>query len=355
MEQRTPCNALFLELTVSLGWGGSCKARIQIGFVVAWPSQRALGAPSGRMHRGAGISDEANGSGGHGRGRVGSAARALDDEHALALHDITTAILHDVGNSVTSVGVSAERVIERLDQSRVGALEKLADMLDAHRHDLAVFLTEHPSGRQVPDFVQRLSETLARERDELEREAQYLRECLDQIRGVLTAQQERSRRAGVGERASIDAMVSVVLDVHAPRLAGVGAEVRCRVVDVPELALERHKLVEILSDLVSCAIDALRASDQDDPRIAIEAKVVRGRLRVAVSDNGVGFATSSPVETLRRVRHLASSMRGGVSTASAGPGRGATYEVDLPLGADAHGVGLASGIRRVSENTWRFG
>ena len=118
--------------------------------------------------------------------------------------------------------------------------------------------------------------------------------------------------------------------------------------ELPRLLTDRDKLKQILLNLVGNAVKYT-----DEGTIAIRAEAVDGRLRIDVSDTGVGI----PVEDLGRIfdefqqadgaisrsrpgtglgltisRRLARTLGGDVTVASA-PGVGSTFTLDLPLRA----------------------
>jgi signal transduction histidine kinase len=116
--------------------------------------------------------------------------------------------------------------------------------------------------------------------------------------------------------------------------------------------LEKHRVLQILTNLLANARHAVDASECDDPRISIELDRVREgeseELRIAVGDNGVGIARESLERIfalgystrpdgwgvgLHSAANLAREMSGSLTAESDGPGRGAVFTLRLPLRA----------------------
>ncbi len=117
---------------------------------------------------------------------------------------------------------------------------------------------------------------------------------------------------------------------------------------MPPILVDRHKLLQILVNLLSNARHALMESGREDKvlTLRIEPGARQDRLRIAVSDNGVGI----PAENLHRlfsqgfttkksghgfglhISALAAAEMGGTLTCeSAGSGHGATFSLELPV------------------------
>jgi C4-dicarboxylate-specific signal transduction histidine kinase len=113
----------------------------------------------------------------------------------------------------------------------------------------------------------------------------------------------------------------------------------------PRVVVDRHKVLQILINLISNAKHALdERPDHKKMTLAIEA-VVAGQIRLSVSDNGAGIAPEnlnrifSQGFTTRRDGHgfglhsgaiAAKELGGSLSAHSEGPGQGARFTLELP-------------------------
>ena len=113
------------------------------------------------------------------------------------------------------------------------------------------------------------------------------------------------------------------------------------------ITVEKHKVLQILVNLIRNAQHALVDSEQAAKRVEIHVEApASDRIRVEVIDNGVGIAPENLTRifqhgfTTRKNGHgfglhsgaLASKELGGhLSVASAGPGFGASFALDLPI------------------------
>ena len=88
--------------------------------------------------------------------------------------EVATGVLHNVGNVLNSVNVSASLVMNSIRTSRGASLAKVVDLLDKHQTDLAEFLTKDEKGKQLHGFLAGLDNHLASERTTLLQELRSL-------------------------------------------------------------------------------------------------------------------------------------------------------------------------------------
>ena len=124
-------------------------------------------------------------------------------------------------------------------------------------------------------------------------------------------------------------------------------EVIRELADLPTLLLDRHKVLQILTNLISNAIYALSKSNRDDRILKIQVKESKkGRLWINVCDNGIGIPKENLTRifehgfTTKKTGHgfglhstalSANELNGSIKVHSDGPGKGAVFTVELPF------------------------
>ena len=283
--------------------------------------------------------------------RLGEMHRSLlDVSRQAGMAEMATGVLHNVGNALNSVNVSVNLLAERLHQSRVVGLKKATDLLGQHATDLGAFLTSDGRGRQLPGYLQALSEQLATERAELLGEVGTLQKSLEHIKSVVSMQQEHARFSGVVERLELVGLLDDALRLHAVAFERLGIRVRREYADAPQVKVDRHKLLQILLNLLSNARHALLESGRPDKLLTIRVeRAAMERLRIAVADNGVGISPEDAPRlftqgfTTKKDGHgfglhisalAAAEMDAFLSCASEGRGQGATFTIELPIAGE---------------------
>lgn len=125
--------------------------------------------------------------------------------------------------------------------------------------------------------------------------------------------------------------------------------ISCANTAVPPVAIDRHKVLQILVNLVTNAKNAVSEADNGEKRIFLRIDGQPGFVSISVADHGVGI----PAENLTRIfEHgfttrqdghgfglhsgalAAREMSGRLTGSSDGPGRGAVFTLELPVTTD---------------------
>ena len=273
----------------------------------------------------------------------------VDAAHRAGMAEIATDVLHNVGNVLNSVNVSCTLVAERLRTSSVPQVQRLAELLDAQADRLGEFLSKDPRGRQVPKFLKLLADELRCERESLLEEVGALTTNVDHIKQIVAMQQSYAGVSGVVEAVSLEHLFEDALRLHAPWIEKRQVEVVRQFMPLPEVRVQKHKLLQVLVNLLQNARDALLESGRSDPRLVLRISPTRhDTVLIEVADNGVGIAGDNLTRvfshgfTTKQAGHgfglhasanAVQQMGGNLTAASDGAGAGASFTIELPLAA----------------------
>jgi PAS domain S-box-containing protein len=259
--------------------------------------------------------------------------------------EVAVSVLHNVGNVLNSVNISSACVTEGLRKSKAPSLGRVVALLREHEADLGAFFTGDSRSRLIPGFLAELDEVLAGEHAAALKELRNLQASIDHIKEIVATQQAHARLSGATEQVCLEDLVEDTLRLNADVFARHEIEVVRDFAPVPPVSVDKHKVLQIMVNLVRNAKHACTAVNRPDRRLALRISNGSGMVRVAVSDNGIGI----PPENLTRVfTHgfttkknghgfglhsgalAAREMGGTLRVESAGPGCGATFTLELP-------------------------
>jgi PAS domain S-box-containing protein len=269
----------------------------------------------------------------------------LTASRQAGMAEVATNVLHNVGNVLNSVNVTASLVTERISKSKCSGVSRLSALLSQHASDLAGFLTG-TQGRHLPAYLQELGTELVAERDAAVAELSALRGNVEHIKEIVAMQQNYARRGGVTDTFDIHTLVEDSLRMNEGAFSRHGVRLIRDFQPVPEVTVDKHKVLQILVNLIRNAKYACDERTDGDRQVTVRVRAADGKLLIAVIDTGVGIAPQNLERifnhgfTTRKDGHgfglhssaLAARELGGTLQAeSDGPGHGATFLLTLPL------------------------
>jgi PAS domain S-box-containing protein len=272
----------------------------------------------------------------------------LDASRQAGMAEIATNVLHNVGNVLNSVNISTSLIVESVKNSRTSSLARVVVLLREHAQDLGEFITHDSRGKHLPAHLAQLSEHLLAEQETNARELDSLRRNVDHIKEIVAMQQNYATFGGVKEMVNVANLVEDSLRMNAGPMSRHEVEVIREFETVPPLNVEKHKILQILVNLLRNAKYACDDSERPDKRLKVRVANGDGRVKISVIDNGVGI----PPENLTRIFNhgfttrkdghgfglhssalAAKEMGGSLTVHSDGVGRGAAFTLELPCPA----------------------
>jgi signal transduction histidine kinase len=273
-------------------------------------------------------------------------AQRLEFSHQAGMAEVAVDILHNVGNVLNSVNVGSSCLADRLRRSKFSLLGKVADLLKQNRGDWGAFFTQDPKGRQLPEFLIQLGEHVEKERIAALEELAELQRHIDHIKDVITMQQSYAKTCRLVETLQVTDLLEDALKMQASALARHEIQVKREFEPLPSIAVEKHKVLQILVNLIQNAKNACSEAGRLDKQIILKTQLRPQGVRILVIDNGIGIAPANRGRifqhgfTTRKNGHgfglhsgalAAKDLGGALTFQSDGPGLGATFQLDLPL------------------------
>jgi C4-dicarboxylate-specific signal transduction histidine kinase len=269
----------------------------------------------------------------------------LEASRLGGMAEIATNVLHNVGNVLNSINISASQVADSLKKSKVANLAKVVVLLQEHEPDLGTFITSDLKGKRLPAYLAQLSENLLADQKMTVKELDSLRGNIEHIKEIVAMQQSYAKVSGVKEIININELVEDSLRMNEGALNRHRVEVIREFEKVSPINVEKHKILQILVNLIRNAKYACEDSERQDPQMTVRVTDGMGRIKISIIDNGVGIPPENMIRifnhgfTTRKDGHgfglhsgalAAKEMGGSLTAQSDGMGRGATFTLELP-------------------------
>jgi PAS domain S-box-containing protein len=271
----------------------------------------------------------------------------VETAHKAGMAEVATDVLHNVGNVLNSINVSTALITEKVSKSKLSNLEKVAGIINDHIEDLGTFLVEDPQGKHVPVYLTEVSKLLNNEHAEILSTLRVLNENVEHVKNIVGMQQSYAKVSGVEVSVSLTELVEDAIQINIAALERHGVQIKYELADLPPVEIDKQRVLQILVNLINNAKYALATGDIQGKLVTIRLyEHSDSRLRIEVSDNGVGISEENLSKifnhgfTTKKDGHgfglhsgaLAAVELGGSLTAhSDGLGQGAKFTLELPF------------------------
>jgi signal transduction histidine kinase len=269
----------------------------------------------------------------------------MEASRTAGMAEVATGILHNVGNVLNSVNVSTTLLAEQLRNSKITSVGRVATLMKDHAADIGDFVANDPKGKQLPEFLGKLSVQLESERARALQELASLQKNVEHIKQIVAMQQNHAGAAGVTSLVNIPELLEDVLRLADSSANGHSFKVAKEFgPNLPDIRVDRHKALQILINLVRNARQSCLEAGASDKKLTLRATAPNGRINISVSDNGVGIPAENLTRifaqgfTTRKNGHgfglhssalAAKDIGGRIVVHSDGPGKGATFTLEL--------------------------
>ncbi len=276
--------------------------------------------------------------------------QVLQATRQAGMAEVATGVLHNVGNVLNSVNISTALLNEQLEKSRASNVSRIAQLLHSRAGDLGEFLTTDPKGRALPDYLAELGQRLEADRLKMHAELRSLAANIEHIKEIVAMQQNYAKVSGETESLPVTDLVEDSLRMNAAAFVRHGVTLRRDFAPVPFVSVDKHKVLQILTNLLRNAKYAVDEITQAKKLITVRTRVESGGfVAIIVADNGVGIPAENLTRifahgfTTRKEGHgfglhsgalAAKEMGGALTVTSEGPGRGATFTLTVPIAYD---------------------
>lgn len=263
----------------------------------------------------------------------------------LGMAEISTSVLHNVGNVLNSVNVAASSIAEQMAMTKLSGLEKLSNLLNSHKDNLGDFITKDPRGGKVLEYLNNLVEYWKNEQVSLSNEVNDLLKNTLLIKNIISAQQGLSKSMAVEHIISINQLVDECLLISGLYLKH-EIVVEKKYEKISPIVVDKLKLLQIIVNILRNAKDALLASSSQNKLLIIKTGIEnKNKVVIEITDNGIGVLAKNIEKifhhgfTTKEVGHgfglhmsyiSIRELGGDLHVKSAGEGKGATFIIEIP-------------------------
>jgi signal transduction histidine kinase len=279
------------------------------------------------------------------KARVKTEALTRDMAREAGRAEMAAGVLHNVGNALNGFTVLSGLLSDRARSSKAGRLHETVELLARWDEEHGAALKNDPKGQKIIAYLARLADEWRDESETLLARSQDLQRTVQHMAAVVAKQQYYAKPGHFPEACNPAELMHDAVMLSSSTRAGQRIDVEEHYRPSPTVMLDRHRVLQIVLNLIRNAEDAVTARGDDRMRIFVYACHENGRLRISVQDNGVGVSAEAMAKLftygfttkpeghgfgLHNSKLLARELGGALSCRSDGEGQGATFTLELP-------------------------
>ncbi len=279
----------------------------------------------------------------------------METARVVGMAEIATNILHEAGNALTSVVVDCDLLRRAVESSRVGRVKQVSELLEVRREGLADFLSRDSRGSLLPSYLSGLSSELLQEQAVLKQGLETLEGHVDRVRAIIQMQRTYAKSTLLTDECDLTGLVEEALRLHQMASRHAQVPVTKELAALPRVRVDRHRVLQILVNLLSNARRAVESVPEAERRMEVRLASEGGWARIQVVDNGEGLAPEVRERlftqgfSTRKAGYgnglhasaLAARLLGGrLTLESEGPGKGAIATLELPFTSPGAGASI---------------
>lgn len=278
----------------------------------------------------------------------------VESSRSAGMAEVASSILHNVGNVLNTINVSINILPQKIASMQIEKVAKLDQVL-GQQEDLSRYLTEDGQGKHFYSYFHELTRNLLYWKAEILSELQSVESNFEHVVNIVNTQQGYASEAkGIEDLYSVNDVVEDSLKMVEAGLARHKVKVIKELAPMNQSLLNKHKVIQVLVNLLVNAKDSLEGCGQEERKIRIRSELVGDRIRLEVIDNGSGISEENRNQIFRfgfttkvnghgfglhNSAVVAKEMGGELSCHSMGIGRGATFIFEIPFKMSSHYMG----------------
>ncbi|MCX7708511.1 MAG: substrate-binding domain-containing protein [Clostridia bacterium] len=270
--------------------------------------------------------------------------KLVEQAHREGMADLTTGILHNVGNILNSIQVTIHLIKDLVHTSPIEDIMRANKLLEENIHDLEQFILKDAKGKKLLKFYLKLDAPILDLHAQLCANIQRLMEKISLIGDIVTSQKDYAGIKSTVEELNIVSVLEDALKMNAASLEKYNIKVIKNYQETCMARANRAKLFHVLVNLIKNAKESILENGGESKEINLSIEKAEGFKRIKISDTGVGIPVHQ-LETifaygfttkkgghgfgLHSCANYMTEMDGRIWAESEGPGKGAAFVLQL--------------------------
>lgn len=263
----------------------------------------------------------------------------VEQAHSAGMAEISTNVVHNIGNVLTNILTSAHMLIDSLENTKLEGLKKANGILRQNENDLNGFLSNDPRAVKLMTYYLQVQKALESEHESLRENADRLLEKARVVNEVIASQQECASQRDFTDHYHLNEIIKAVLRIQESSLIKRNVDVDVGEEEVPKVLLSKNKAMQIFMNIFKNAAEAMEKVPKEKRKIHVSMHASEGTVEARIADNGCGLSDDQMSRIFEHgfttkkdgygfglnscIKYM-QEMNGNIRAESEGPGKGTT-------------------------------
>lgn len=272
-------------------------------------------------------------------------SESVDVAHKAGQAEIAASVLHNIGNTLTSIVTSNEAARDILEMSETKNLDKANALLKENLENIEDFILCNPKGKKLLHYYLKIGEAINAEHEVLLTHIKRASNKIDVVKDIVVAQQTYASHLSLSEKLNLADIIEDALIIQGSSIEKYGVNLIKKFKRTPRVLVQKSKVIHIFINLINNARDALLKNEIDKREIVIEVDHIEKKVIVRFSDNGMGIKKEKLVNIfnygyttkkhghgfgLHSCANYMTEMNGLIKVESEGDGCGTVFVLEFP-------------------------
>jgi len=260
--------------------------------------------------------------------------------------DISTSVLHNVGNVLNTINTSTMLVGDKIKNSKISNLIELANLVKEHEIDFPSFVSNTPQGQRLAGYIIKLSDIWSNDKVSIIDEMKSVENGVQHVKEIIGKQNLLSGMIGITETLDIHGVIEDAILLNKDQYIKSEINIVRDFENIGNVKIDRIKLLQIIVNLLKNGIESINEQNPDYKKIVLKTQQKdQHHFMIQVSDNGIGVLKENIPKifsfgfTTKKNGHgfglhssaiSATEMGAQFQVESGGAGKGATFSLIIP-------------------------
>ncbi|HOJ79210.1 MAG TPA: HAMP domain-containing sensor histidine kinase, partial [Bacillota bacterium] len=273
----------------------------------------------------------------------------LETAHQAGMAEIAIGVMHNIGNLLNSINISAEEIYNIIKNTKVDGLLKANELFIAHQDNLAEYFTSDKSATHLPKYYNSIGQSLKSDQSKITSEILELKDRINLIDEIIQNLQDHARNnfdTVLELKVDLAELIDTALKIETASIIKYNIQVIKNYAKLDSYLVQKTKLTHILVNIIKNAIEAMENTPADERVLTLELFLDEEEKPVIkIKDTGHGISPETVTKLftygfttkknghgfgLHTCANYLTEIGGSISVDSEGVGKGATFTIVLP-------------------------